>query len=197
MDQLANLRRAISNCETRLASIEIQERMVVAHPERVLDPSYIHYLMKEKVKLQKKLKEFKQVEKHLVSREATVVEQPKGKLRAGEHWAEDHAKSSEEELPKLVRRGKFCEQVIKEVRKVRYQYLDGGRAMAEIKSERPDFAVWNVLETLSQEDKATFAHPGTWGPAVGYAKLILGKHYNRSTHTVTNWLKAYRKHRKT
>jgi tRNA pseudouridine-54 N-methylase len=153
--------------------------------------------MKEKLYLQKKLKEFRQVEKHLVSREATVVEQPKGKLRAGEHWAEVHAKSSEEELPGLVRRGKFCEQVIQEVKKVRYLCLDGGRAMAEIKSELPDLAVWNVLETLSQEDKETFAHPGRWGPAVGYAKLILGKNYGRSTHTVTNWLKAYRKHRKT
>lgn len=194
MDQLANLRSAITNCEARLASIALQERIVVAHPESVRDPSYVHRLMKEKLNLQKKLKEFKQVEMHLVSREATVVEQPKGKLRAGEYWAEAPAKSIEEELPGLVRKGKFCEQVIQEVRKVRYLCLEGGRTYAEIKSEYPDLAVWKVLETLSQDDRETFARPRMWGPTVGYAKQILGKNFNSSPQTVTKWLKAYRKH---
>ncbi len=73
MDQLANLRSAITNCEARLASIALQERIVVAHPESVRDPSYVHSLMKEKLNLQKKLKELKQVEKTLVSREATAA----------------------------------------------------------------------------------------------------------------------------
>jgi hypothetical protein len=68
-----------------------------------------------------------------------------------------------------------------------------GRSVAEIQSEHSDWAVWNVRESLAQEDQDTLNHPRQWGPTVGYAKKILAKNYGVSEHTITASVKAYRK----
>ena len=98
-----------------------------------------------------------------------------------------------EELPRLVRNGKFCVQVADDMKRVKRMYKRGGMKLVEIKQQYPDMAVWNVVVTLSPEDQETFHHPGRWGP--DYDKLILGKYYDgASPFTVRDWMKAYRRY---
>ena len=101
---------------------------------------------------------------------------------------------SEQALPKLLSHGRFCDQVIDEVRKIKHRFTVTGRTMAEIRQEHPKLAVWNVVAALSQEDRETFERPRTWGPTVGYARQLLGKYHDRSAGTIRNWVKAYRRH---
>lgn len=92
-----------------------------------------------------------------------------------------------------VERGKFCDQVIDEIRRIKNLFATTGRSVAEIEKEHPNFAVWKVRTTLSPEDQETFNRPNQWGPIVGYAKMILSKIHNRRPVTMTSWVKAYRK----
>ena len=98
-----------------------------------------------------------------------------------------------EELPELIRKGKFCVQAADDIKRIRRMYKGGGKKLVEIKQQYPDMAVWNVVATLSPEDQDTFHLPGTWGP--DYDKLILGKYYDgASPFTVRDWMKAYRRY---
>ena len=74
-------------------------------------------------------------------------------------------------------RGKFCQQVIDEIKRIKHLYVGTGRSVAKEmqKSEHSDWAVWNVRESLAQEDQDTLNHPRRWGPTTGYAEEILGK----------------------
>jgi hypothetical protein len=101
-----------------------------------------------------------------------------------------------DELPEGLRKGKYCERVVEEMRRVRNLVLGTGATMAQVRTEQPSLAVWNVREQLSAEDKETFDHPNRWGPVVGYAKSLLSKGYGRSPDTITGWIKAYRKYLK-
>jgi hypothetical protein len=101
-----------------------------------------------------------------------------------------------DELPEGLRKGEYCERVVEEMRRVRNLVLGTGATIAQVKSEQPSLAVWNLREQLSAEDKETFDHPNQWGPVVGYAKLLLGKAHGRSPDTITGWIKAYRKYPK-
>lgn len=101
-----------------------------------------------------------------------------------------------DELPEGLRKGKYCERVVEEMRRIRNLVLGAGATIAQVKSEQPGLAVWNVREQLSAEDKETFDHPNRWGPVVGYAKLLLSKEHGRSPDTITGWIKAYRKYLK-
>jgi len=96
-------------------------------------------------------------------------------------------------LSKPVDRGKFCCEVIDEIKKIRNFVASTGRSMAEIEKEHPRLAVWKVRATLGPEDQETFNHPNQWGPPVGYAKMVLSKNHGVTTHTITSWVKAYRK----
>lgn len=99
-------------------------------------------------------------------------------------------------LPKMVVEGKRCDKVIKEIRRIKFMHKNGGQSMDEIKRDWPNYEVWEIVEGLSKEDQEFFEKPGRWEPATGYAKLILSKHYGNSPTTITDWVKAYRKHAK-
>lgn len=103
------------------------------------------------------------------------------------------ADAAEAGQAKRIERGKFCDQVIDEVRRIRNLCLETGRSVAEIQNEHPDWAVWKVRESLSPEDQDTFNHPRLWGAPVGYAKNILAKSSDVGVHTITSRVKAYRK----
>jgi hypothetical protein len=106
-------------------------------------------------------------------------------------WPEDFVPGS---VSRPVERGKFCDQVCIEAKKVKRMYL-GGRGMAEIQNEFPHFAIWKVRQRLCPEDREIFDHPRQWGPS--YEKMILARTEGISEHTVTASLKAYRKSQKT
>jgi hypothetical protein len=93
-----------------------------------------------------------------------------------------------------VDRGRFCDQVCSEAKKIKRMYL-GGRGIAEIQNDFPHFAIWKVRDQLCQEDREIFDHPRQWGPS--YAKMILARTEGISEHTVTASLKAYRGYQKT
>lgn len=104
--------------------------------------------------------------------------------------------TTESGLPKMVVEGKRCHEVIKEIRRIKFMHKNGGQSMDEIKRDWPNYEVWGIVEGLSKEDQEFFDKPGRWEPATGYAKLILSKDYGNSPTTITDWVKAYRKHAK-
>jgi hypothetical protein len=61
-----------------------------------------------------------------------------------------------------------------------------------------DFEVWAVaVNNLNAEDLEHFNHPGRWEPPVGYALLLLSKEYgDKSTATINDWVKEYRRYAK-
>jgi len=69
-----------------------------------------------------------------------------------------HRKAQSDELPDGLRKGKYCERVVEEMRRVRNQVLGSGATIGQVKSEQPHLAVWNLREQLSAEDKETFDH---------------------------------------
>jgi hypothetical protein len=97
----------------------------------------------------------------------------------------------------LIERGKFCVQVIDEIKRIKNLALSTGRSMAEIQHEYPRWVVWKVRGQLPQDDQQTFNSPNQWGPVVGYARMVLSRIHHVSTHTIVSWVKAYRKDKKT
>jgi hypothetical protein len=95
-----------------------------------------------------------------------------------------------------VERGKFCDQVIDEIRRIKNLFASTGRSVAEIEKEHPNFAVWKVRTILGPEDQQTFNHPNQWGPPVGYGTMVLSKMEGVRPVTITSWVKAYRKYQK-
>jgi hypothetical protein len=98
---------------------------------------------------------------------------------------------------RAIQPGKFCQQVIEEIKRIKNLCVGIGKSIAEIEIDHPDFAVWKVRESLSAEDQEAFNHPNQWGAPVGYARLILSKVKGVSTHTINSWTKAYRKSQRT
>ena len=103
--------------------------------------------------------------------------------------------TTESGLPKPVREGKRCAKVIDEVKRIKTMY-NGGMSMKEIKEAWPNYEVWKTVEGLSKEDREVFERPAQWEAATGYAKLILSKCHGNSPDTITDWVKAYKKHEK-
>lgn len=97
---------------------------------------------------------------------------------------------AEAELPERPQHGEFCNQIVSEIKRVKFMCGQGGKTVAEIKNEHPNLAVWDLVASLSGEDQETFKHPGRWGSTVGYAHLVLAKHFDRSPGTIKNWRKA-------
>lgn len=93
-------------------------------------------------------------------------------------------------------RGALCKQVVDEIKRIWHMSRLGGRTTVEIERDHPDYAVWKLVSSLSNEDRETFAHPNTWGPRVGYARMLLGKHFGNSPDTVRDWVKEYQRNRK-
>jgi hypothetical protein len=98
-------------------------------------------------------------------------------------------------LPLRLDRGKDCEELAKELATIKHKRVHGGLTIAEIHTECSFFKIWKRVDVLSDEEKDTFLHPGTWGS--GYANLLLGKLYadtrrNRAPGTVNTWRKEYR-----
>lgn len=106
------------------------------------------------------------------------------------------ASTSEPKLPKPIREGKRCLGMIDEVKRIKNMCTAVGMNIKEIKKDWPDYAIWEIVDGLSKEDQETFGNPTGWGTPTGYAKLILSKHYRNSPETITDWVKAYRKHEK-
>jgi hypothetical protein len=98
---------------------------------------------------------------------------------------------------KPTERGRFCHEVINQIKRIKNLHSASGRTMAEIQHAYPGWEVWRVRESLDSEDQETFNRPNQWGPTVGYATKLLSKNHGVSTHTITSWTKAYRKHQKT
>lgn len=95
-----------------------------------------------------------------------------------------------------IEQGKFCVQVIDDVRRIRNLYRSNGMSVGEIQNDSPRLAIWKVRDLLGEEDRETFNHPNRWGPPVGYAKGILSRIQNVSPHTINSWVKVYRKSRR-
>lgn len=110
------------------------------------------------------------------AQETTTPAVPNGKLRS-----------------QLPARGKRCEELAEEIKKIK-RFYDDGQSMSEIRTNYSTFSIWKAIEPLPQEDKDTFTRPGTWGPSSGYANNVLGKLYGKSPITVNNWRKQYREH---
>ena len=111
-----------------------------------------------------------------------------------ERSGQDAIAPNEEPLPPRLEKGRRCDKIIKEVKRIKYFVVGNGKSMTEIQSEHPSFLVWKLVQNLTEEDQGTFNHPRTWGSAVGYAKNILSKDYGKSAHTITDWVKDYRRH---
>jgi hypothetical protein len=110
--------------------------------------------------------------------------------------AENSGKTGQAE-GELVKRGKFCDQVIDEMKRIKNLVVGTGRNIAEVQQDHPDLAAWKVRTQLDSETQETFNHPRQWGPVVGFAKMVLSKIHGVSTSTITSWIKVYRKGRKT
>ncbi len=96
-------------------------------------------------------------------------------------------------MSRTIERGRFWEQVIDEIKRIRNLCVGSGWSIAEIQNSHPDFAVWKVRACLGGKDLETFNQPNQWGPPVGFAKKILAKTSAVSEHTITASVKAYRK----
>jgi len=114
--------------------------------------------------------------------------------RESEESLEEDALGS---VSRPVGRGRFCDQVLDEIKKIKNLVASTGRSVAEIEKEHPNFAIWKVRTTLGREDQETFNHPNQWGAPVGYGKMVLSKSQNVAVDTITSWVKAYRKHQQT
>jgi hypothetical protein len=86
--------------------------------------------------------------------------------------------------------------VIDQIKRIKNLHSGSGLSVAEIQHANPAWEVWKLRELLDSEDRETFNHPNQWGPKIGYAKGLLSKTHGVSTHTITSWTKAYRKHQK-
>jgi hypothetical protein len=112
-------------------------------------------------------------------------------LKTSAEQSQPNATKAEQSKP--AERGKYCCEVIEDAKKIKNLCLATGRSVVEIQGENPDLAIWKVRESLGEDDRDVFNHPNRWGAPVGYAKNILAKTSDVSVHTITSWVKIYRK----
>jgi hypothetical protein len=105
--------------------------------------------------------------------------------------------SDEIALSPTLRNGRYCNQVIDEIRKIRHLYP--ASTVAQIRSDHPNFIVWPMIDgpDMDDEDREIFFQPGRWGPVVGYATGLLARHFGKSEETIKRWRKAYKRHART
>jgi hypothetical protein len=105
--------------------------------------------------------------------------------------------SDEMELSPTLRNGRYCNQVIDEIRKIRHLYR--ASTMAQLRTDHPNLLVWAIIDhaDMDAEERDAFFHPGRWGPVVGYANGLLARHFGRSEETIKRWRKTYKKHVRT
>ena len=94
---------------------------------------------------------------------------------------------------RVLFKGKRCHEIIEEMRKIKHMGIGRAHKMSEIQSKCPQFQVWNLADKLPQDERDLFDHPRQWGPVVRQAKVFLSMEYGCSNHTITKWVKAYRK----
>lgn len=153
------------NAETATEKVQVLDEWVTKYP--TMAPNYPWY---------------RRIERIIPSlREAAKREQEASR-------SQDTAAQPSERL----RRGKLCEQVVGEIKRIRTMCVDRGRTVAEMKKDYPGFHVWKVVEELPEDDRETFQHPKRWGPVVGYAHGLLAKQYGKSVHTINDLIKDYR-----
>jgi len=90
-----------------------------------------------------------------------------------------------------VERGRICVQIKDEMKRIGYMTLEGGKKIADIRTERPDFSFWQFVESreLPEEDRETALHPNQWG--AGYKTLLLSKYFGVSKVTIRDYITAY------
>lgn len=113
-----------------------------------------------------------------------------------EKSTQNEVTSGEEPLSPRLERARRCHKIIQEVRRIKFLIEGSGESMSQIQAEHSEFEVWGLVQNLGEEDQETFNRPRTWGPTVGYAKILLSKDYKRSADTITDWVKDYRKYSK-
>ena len=97
------------------------------------------------------------------------------------------------QAPRPIENGKFCEQIVSEMKMIRDEVQDKGKSIAQVEQERPNLAAWKVRSQLTeQEDKDLFNSPRQWESAVLQAETVLAKLYNKSISTIRSWRKAYK-----
>lgn len=99
----------------------------------------------------------------------------------------------EDELNDQQTRGKHCAQVVAEVKGIRSQCSTRRKTVADVERDHPEFAVWQLVRELPQEDQETFRHPNQWGAAAGYARVLLATFYQKAPDTIKGWIKQYKR----
>jgi hypothetical protein len=97
-------------------------------------------------------------------------------------------------LSKRLQRGKDCEEMAMEIRKIRSDVRDHGMTIFESREAHPGFRIWNFVEHLPDEDKKIFNKPDEWGPVIGYANTLLARHYGVKPSVVDESRKEWRAH---
>lgn len=101
-----------------------------------------------------------------------------------------------DELSKRLQRGKDCEEMVMEIRKIKSDVREHGMTIFQSREAHPEFRIWNLVDHLPDEDKRTFNKPDEWGPVRGYANRLLARHYGVEPSTVDDSRKEWRAHEK-
>ena len=112
---------------------------------------------------------------------------------AGLAEAQSDIAPEEKPLSPRLEKARRCHKIIEEVERIKFLFVGTGKSMSQIQAEHPEFEVWGLVQNLDEEYRNVFYRPRTWGPTVGYAKSLLSKGYNQSEHTITDWIKDYRR----
>lgn len=131
--------------------------------------------------------------REILSGSAKRTVQPAQRLKGGAVSLRQGGRRFQARSERVIRRGEFCLQVIGDMRRIKRLSAEGW-GVAEIQSEYPALTAWTVRDALCESDRDTFNHPGTWGPVVGYARMVLAKHYGRDETTIKDWARDARKH---
>jgi hypothetical protein len=99
-------------------------------------------------------------------------------------------------LSKRLQRGKDCEAMVLEIRKIKSDVREHGMTIFQSREAHPEFRIWNLVDHLPDEDKKTFNKPDEWGPVRGYANRLLARHYGVEPSVVDDSRKEWRAHEK-
>jgi hypothetical protein len=113
-------------------------------------------------------------------------------LNAGQAAADSTSKIQFADIGVALDRGQLCSIVVDEMKRLKNMRGGRGLTMLEIEAAHPNLKVWSLVQTLSDETRDTFQHFNQWGPAVGFARKLLGEHFDKSPTTIRNWIKQYR-----
>jgi hypothetical protein len=79
------------------------------------------------------------------------------------------------------------------VKGIRSQCSTRRKTIADMERDHANFAVWQLVRELPNEDQETFRHPNQWGAAAGYAHGLLATFYQKAPDTIKGWIKQYKR----